>query len=153
MTVATRPEPRRGSPGCGGLLDYEARLIARTVSSYGALERTRVYQLTDASKWRAASFDRACELAVRRGLVRDLGLGFYAAPDRTQAPENPHGGKEDGAWSVALLLLGGLLVLTIVLLIALAASGETFALILAFALMLVGLVACCAIVSRAGRHG
>lgn len=75
MTVATRPEPRRGSPGCGELLDYEAQLIA---------------------KWRAASFDRACELAVGRGLVRDLGLGFYATPARTQAPNDAHGDKEDG---------------------------------------------------------
>lgn len=41
----------------------------------------------------------------------------------------------------------------IVFLIALAASGETFALVLAFALMLAGLVAYYAIVSQAGRHG
>jgi hypothetical protein len=83
MALAIPSSPRqRPSAVRRGLLDYEARRIARTVCAYGALERARVYELTEASRWRAESFDRACELAVQRGLVRDLGLGFYAAPAR-----------------------------------------------------------------------
>jgi hypothetical protein len=87
MALAPPPKPRRVSPSArDGLLDYEARRIARTVCAYGVLERSRIYKLSKASKWRATSFDRACELAVQRGLVRDLGLGFYATPYRPVLP-------------------------------------------------------------------
>lgn len=63
-----------------GLVDYEARLIARTVASYGALERGQLYALTHAERWHGASFATACALAVERGLIRNLGFGFYASP-------------------------------------------------------------------------
>ena len=81
--MAIVPSPRRRAVAArSGVLDSEARRIARTVCDYGVLERRRLYELVKASKWRTASFDRACELAVQEGLVRDLGLGFYAAPPR-----------------------------------------------------------------------
>lgn len=86
MVVAIPRESQRPPFRGSGLLAYEARRIARTVCSYGVLERQRIYEMTDASRWRAASFDRACELAVQRGLIRDLGLGFYAAPTRPVRP-------------------------------------------------------------------
>lgn len=72
----------RPSAWLPGLLDYEARLIARTVAKYGVLERHQLYELTHAGMWRGASFARVCEYAVTRGMIRDLGLGFYAAPRR-----------------------------------------------------------------------
>ncbi len=72
----------RLSAGQSGLLDYEARLIARTVASYGVLGRRQIYALTHADRWRGASFRTACALAVERGLIRQLGPGFYGAPRR-----------------------------------------------------------------------
>lgn len=146
MAVAIPPRPqRRPLPLGNGLLDSEARRIARTVCSYGVLERTRIYELTEASRWRASSFDRACELAVRRGLVRDLGLGYYAPPTRPRQAADPTSARktttEDDNCSLALLIVGALVVLAIVLLVALAAQGETFGLIVAVALTGGGLLA------------
>jgi hypothetical protein len=69
------------------VLECEARRVARTIGSYGALHERQLFELCNAGCWTRGTFARACDLAVELGWVRRLGAGFYARPRRDgQAP-------------------------------------------------------------------
>ena len=111
------------------------------------LEHHQLYELTRADGWRSAGFAQACDLAVERGMVRDLGLGFYGAP-------HPHDDvpleQSASALGAVIPLVASLIViLLIVFLLALVAQGATLALILAIALAIMGFPASYWLIGRA----
>jgi hypothetical protein len=65
------------------ILECEARRLARTLSSYGALSERQLFELSSAQAWERGTFAQACQLAVELGLIRRLGLGFYAPEARS----------------------------------------------------------------------
>jgi hypothetical protein len=65
------------------ILDAEARRVARTLMSYGVLTRHQLEELSGAQFWNRGRFAHAVELAQERGLIRDLGYGFYAPMTQT----------------------------------------------------------------------
>lgn len=74
------------------IVDAEARRLARTVSSYGGvLTDRRLLELSGAGHWTGGGFSAALARALEAGLLRDLGLGFYASspPPASRAPETP----------------------------------------------------------------
>jgi hypothetical protein len=63
------------------IIDAEARRLAHIVSSYGGvLTDRRLFELSGARHWRSGAFSLALSRARDSGLVRDLGVGFYASP-------------------------------------------------------------------------
>jgi DNA-binding MarR family transcriptional regulator len=60
------------------VLDVEARRLARTLSSYGALHDRQLMTLAGARNWSRGRFSQALSRAVDQHLIRSLGAGFYA---------------------------------------------------------------------------
>jgi hypothetical protein len=91
------------------ILDAEARALARVCARYGVLTRTQLAGLAGARRWTRAGFSDALAVAVDAGLIRDLGLGFYAslkpdtAPEETRArnPSETGGLSDEGVASAA----------------------------------------------------
>jgi hypothetical protein len=70
------------------ILAAEARCLACTLDSYGVLTRWQLAELSGSRSWHDGGFSIALELAIKRGMIRDLGLGFYA-PSRPWSAK-PH---------------------------------------------------------------
>lgn len=65
------------------IIDAEARRVALTLASYGGvLTSGALVELSGASRWSAGAFSLALARALELGLIRDLGLGFYASQPR-----------------------------------------------------------------------
>jgi hypothetical protein len=60
------------------ILTVEARVLARTCARYGVLTRRSLAELSGAYRWTRGRFSLALALAIEQGLIRELGLGFYA---------------------------------------------------------------------------
>ena len=71
------------------ILDAEARHLAHTLASYGVLTRHQLARLSGADHWVEGRFSDALELAEKRGLVRQLGSDFYAAPTTVGGNRDP----------------------------------------------------------------
>jgi hypothetical protein len=67
------------------VLDAEARRLAHILTSYGVLTTERLFELSGAERWRSGRFAGALAHAADAGLIRDLGLGFYA-PSALRSP-------------------------------------------------------------------
>src|SRR5579872_5765936 len=68
------------------IVDAEARRLARTLGSYGGvLTGQQLVELSGACHWRSGAFSLALGRALETGLIRDLGLGFYASALHTPA--------------------------------------------------------------------
>jgi hypothetical protein len=65
------------------IVDAEARVLARTCLRYGVLTRPQLVELSGARRWIRGRFGLALTEAIEHGMIRDLGLGFYA-------PTSPH---------------------------------------------------------------
>lgn len=70
--------------------DVEARALARVCDRYGVVTRSQLAELARARRWSQGRFSDAIARAVQAGLIRDLGLGFYAAPrSGSVMPDSP----------------------------------------------------------------
>lgn len=67
------------------VLSVEARVLGRTCARYGVLTRRSLAELSGAHRWTRGRLSVALALAIENGLIRDLGLGFYAPPSATPA--------------------------------------------------------------------
>ena len=76
----------------GAVVDAEARRLARTLTRYGVLTSRRLFELSGADRWTSGRFSVAVARAVERGLIRELGFGFYAPPPAGSAAESHQGG-------------------------------------------------------------
>jgi hypothetical protein len=65
------------------ILAAEARRLACTLDSYGVLTRWQLAELSGSQSWHDGGFSLALELAIKRAMIRDLGLGFYAPSGRS----------------------------------------------------------------------
>jgi hypothetical protein len=62
------------------IVDAEARVLARTCLRYGVLTRAQLVELSGARRCIRGRFALALTAAIEHGMIRDLGLGFYAPP-------------------------------------------------------------------------
>ncbi len=58
-------------------------MLKHTCQRYGVLTRGQLAELSGARHWTRGVFSFALAAAVEQGIVRDLGLGFYAPPRLT----------------------------------------------------------------------
>lgn len=66
------------SPKHTAILDAEVRRLVHTLGIYGVLHRGALAELSGARHWSTGQLSEAIARAIERGLIRDLGLGFYA---------------------------------------------------------------------------
>lgn len=71
------------SPRHAAFVDAEVRRLVRTLCVYGVLHRAVLAERSGARYWTTGQFSEAIARATDRGLIRDLGLGFYATAPRS----------------------------------------------------------------------
>lgn len=75
------PGTALSTPHDAAIVDAEARRLAHTLASYGGVLTDRqLVKLSGARHWSSGAFSLALGRALETGLIRDLGLGFFASP-------------------------------------------------------------------------
>lgn len=73
-------EPLLSTRSQRAIVDAEARALARVCARYGVVTRGQLVELAHTRRWSRGRFSDALVSAIDAGLIRDLGLGFYASP-------------------------------------------------------------------------
>lgn len=69
------------------ILDAEARALGGVCARYGVLTRHQLAELAGARRWTRGRYADALAAAIDAGLIRELGLGFYAPPRLGTKPD------------------------------------------------------------------